>query len=35
MNNSTDFEDMQPLTPQTEAMEIMLDDDYDYMPDCP
>jgi len=35
LNNSTDFEDMQQLTPQMEAMEIMLDDDYDYMPDCP
>jgi hypothetical protein len=30
-----DFEDMLPLPPLTEAMEIMLDADYDYMPDCP
>jgi hypothetical protein len=35
LNNSTDFEDMPPLPPPTEAMEIMLDADYDYMPDCP
>ena len=35
MNNSTDFEDMLPLPLLTEAMEIMLDADYDYMPDCP
>ncbi len=26
---------MPPLPPPTEAMEIMLDDDDDYMPDCP
>ncbi len=35
LNNSTDSEDMPPLPPPTEAMEIMLDDDDDYMPDCP
>ena len=35
LNNSTDFEDMPPLPLPTEAMEIMLDADYDYMPDCP
>ncbi len=35
LNNSMDFEDMLPLPPLTEAMEIMLDADYDYMPNCP
>jgi hypothetical protein len=35
LNNSTDSEDMPPLPLPTEAMEIMLDDDDDYMPDCP
>ncbi len=35
LNNSTDSEDMLPLPLPTEAMEIMLDDDNDYMPDCP
>jgi hypothetical protein len=34
LNNSTDFKDMPPLPPPMEAMEIMLDADYDYMPDC-
>jgi hypothetical protein len=35
LNNSMDFEDMPPLPLPTEAMEIMLDADYDYIPDCP
>ncbi len=34
-NDSTDAEDIPPLPPPTEAMEKMLDDDNDYMPDCP
>jgi hypothetical protein len=35
LNDSTDSEDMPLFPPPTEAMEIMLDDDDDYMPDCP
>jgi hypothetical protein len=35
LNNSMDFKDMPPLPLPTEAMEIMLDANYDYMPDCP
>jgi hypothetical protein len=33
-NYSTDSEEMLPLPPPTQALEIRLDDD-DYMPDCP
>ncbi len=35
LNNSTNSEYMPPLPLPTETMEIMLDDDDDYMPDCP
>jgi hypothetical protein len=35
LNDSTNSEDMLPLPLPTEAMEIKLDDDNDYMPDCP
>jgi hypothetical protein len=35
LNYSTDSEEMPPLPPPTQALEIRLDDDDDYMPDCP
>jgi hypothetical protein len=35
LNYSTDSEDMPTLLPPMQALEIMLDDDDDYMPDCP
>ncbi len=35
LNYSTNSEDMSPLPPPTQALEIRLDDNYDYMPDCP
>ncbi len=34
-NYSTDSEDMPPLPAPTQALEIRLDDNDDYMPDCP
>jgi hypothetical protein len=35
LNYSTDSEDMPPLPPPMQALEIRLDDNDDYMPDCP
>jgi hypothetical protein len=35
LNYSTDSEEMPPLPPPTQALEIRLDDNDDYMPDCP
>jgi hypothetical protein len=35
LNYSTDSKDMPPHPPPTQALEIRLDDDDDYMPDCP
>ncbi len=34
-NNSTDSEEMSPLPPPMQALEIRLDDNDGYMPDCP
>jgi hypothetical protein len=33
--NYSDSEEMPPLTPPKQALEIRLDDDDDHMPDCP
>jgi hypothetical protein len=35
LNYSTESEVMPPLPPPTQALEIRLDDNDDYMPDCP
>ncbi len=35
LNYSTDPEEMPPLPPATQALEIRLNDDDEYMPDCP
>ncbi len=35
LNYSTNSEEMPPLPPPTQALEIRLDNDDDYMPDCP
>ncbi len=35
LNHSMDSEDMPPLPTSTQALEIRLDDDDDYRPDCP
>ena len=35
LNYSTDSEEIPPLPPQMQALEIKLDDNDDYMPDCP
>jgi hypothetical protein len=35
LNYSTDSEKMPPLPPPTQALKRRLDDDDDYMPDCP
>jgi hypothetical protein len=35
LNYSTDSEEMPPLPPPMKALEIRLDDNDDYMPDCP
>ncbi len=34
LNNSTVSEEMPPIPPPTQALEIRLDDDDDYMPNC-